>query len=163
MAKSARGFPPVVDTKVTTLILGSFPSTASLGKGQYYGHPQNQFWRLVGTVIGEPLPDMDYEKRKRTLLKHHIGLWDVIGKCERAGSLDSNIRNALHNDFERVTGVAKHLRRVCFNGKTAAKLEPWFAGQGYETWVLPSSSPANTIKFETKFAAWRAALDTRHD
>jgi hypoxanthine-DNA glycosylase len=155
MTKSARGFPPVVDDKVTTLILGSFPSTASLAKGQYYGHPQNQFWRLVGAVIGEPLPDMDYEKRKRTLLKHHIGLWDVIGKCERAGSLDSNIRNALHNDFERVTGVAKHLHHVCFNGKTAAKMEPLFIEWGFESIVLPSSSPANTMRFEQKLIQWR--------
>ena len=107
MTKSARGFPPVVDEKVTTLILGSFPSTASLVKGQYYGHPQNQFWRLLGRVIAAPLHDMPYEARLKALLAHRIGLWDVIGKCERAGSLDSNIRNARHNDFGCVTGVAK--------------------------------------------------------
>lgn len=160
MTKSARGFPPVVDENVTTLILGSFPSTASLGKGQYYGHPQNQFWRLVGKVIAAPLPDMPYEMRLKALLANHLGLWDVIGKCERAGSLDSNIRNARHNDFARVVSVAKRLKRVCFNGKTAAKLEPWFAGQGYETLVLPSSSPANTMKFETKLAAWRQIMAT---
>jgi hypoxanthine-DNA glycosylase len=158
MTKSASGFPPVVDEKVTTLILGSFPSTASLGKGQYYGHAQNQFWKLMGRVVGAPLYDMPYEQRLKTLLASRIGLWDVIGKCDRAGSLDSNIRNARHNDFERVTGVAKKLRRVCFNGKTAAKLEPWFSEQGYETIVLPSSSPANTMKFETKLAVWRAAF-----
>lgn len=155
MAKSARGFPPVVDEKVTTLILGSFPSTASLGKGQYYGHPQNQFWRLLGKVIAAPLPDMPYEVRLKALLENHIGLWDVIGQCERAGSLDSNIRNAQHNDLARVVSVAKLLKRVCFNGKTAAKLEPWFAGQGYETIVLPSSSPANTMRFELKLKEWR--------
>lgn len=161
MSKAATGFPPVVDENVTTLILGSFPSTASLGKGQYYGHPQNQFWRLLGKVIAAPLPDMPYAARLAALLENHIGLWDVIGKCERAGSLDSNIRNARHNDFERVTDVAKRLRRVCFNGKTAAKLEPWFAGQGYDTLVLPSSSPANTMKFETKLAQWRQLVPAK--
>jgi hypoxanthine-DNA glycosylase len=155
MSKAATGFPPVVDGEVTTLILGSFPSTASLGKGQYYGHPQNQFWRLVGAVIGVPLADMPYEMRLEALLKNHLGLWDVIGRCERAGSLDSNIRNARHNDFARVTGVAQRLKRVCFNGKTAAKLEPWFAAQGYETLVLPSSSPANTLNFDLKLRQWR--------
>ncbi len=158
MAKSANGFPPVVDSKVTTLILGSFPSTASLGKGRYYGHPQNQFWRLLGKVIAAPLPDMPYEARLKTLLKHHVGLWDVIGKCERAGSLDSNIRNARHNDFACVTGIAKKLNRVCFNGKTAAKMEPLFLEWGFETLVLPSSSPANTMKFETKLRQWRQIL-----
>lgn len=145
----------MIDGEVITLILGSFPGTASLGKGQYYGHPQNQFWKLVGEVIGAPLPDMPYEMRLKVLLANRLGLWDVIGKCERAGSLDSNIRNARHNDFACILGVAQRLRRVCFNGKTAAKLEPWFAAQGYQTIVLPSSSPANTMKFEAKLAQWR--------
>ena len=74
MAKATKGFPPVVDAGIETLILGSFPSVASLGKAQYYGHPQNHFWRLVGAVIGEPLPEMEYERRLRTLLAHRIGL-----------------------------------------------------------------------------------------
>src|SRR4051812_34112077 len=117
----ARGFSPVIDARITTLILGSFPGVASLGKAQYYGHPQNHFWRLLGAVLAEPLPDMDYAQRLRTLLKHHIGLWDIIDTCMRVGSLDANIRNPGHNDFSRVTRVAKHLRRVCFNGQTAGK------------------------------------------
>jgi hypoxanthine-DNA glycosylase len=128
---------------------------ASLGKAQYYGHPQNHFWRLVGAVIGEPLPEMDYELRLRTLLEHHIGLWDVIGACSRKGSLDSDIRSPRHNDFGRVTRIAKKLRRVCFNGKTAGRMEPLFVEWGYETIVLPSSSPANTVRFEEKLKQWR--------
>ncbi len=155
MSKPANGFPPVIDALVETLILGSFPSVASLGKAQYYGHPQNHFWRLVGAVIDEPLPEMGYEQRLKTLLKHHIGLWDIIGTCKREGSLDSNIRNPGHNDFSRVTGVAKNLRRVCFNGKTAGKMEPLFAERGFATVVLPSSSPANTMRFDEKLKQWR--------
>ena len=149
------GFPPVVDRQVEILILGSFPSIASLGKAQYYGHPQNHFWRLVGAVIGESLPEMDYQQRLRTLLKHRIGLWDIIGECARAGSLDSNIRESRHNDFSRVTRVARKLSRGCFNGKTAGKLQLLFAGRGFETIVLPSSSPANTLRFEEKLQQWR--------
>jgi len=148
----------VVDGRIETLILGSFPSIASLGKAQYYGHPQNQFWRLVGSVIGEPLADMDYASRKRALLRHRIGLWDIIGACERKGSLDTNIRNARHNDFERVTHVAKKLRRVCFNGKTAGSREPEFAALGFETIVLPSSSPANTMKYADKLRHWQSIV-----
>ena len=162
MTKAAHGFPPVIDAGVETLILGSFPSVASLGKAQYYGHPQNNFWRLVGAVIDEPLPEMAYELRLRTLIRHRLGLWDIIGKCVRPGSLDSNIRNARHNDFGRVTRVAKNLRRVCFNGKTAGKMEPLFAEWGYETLVLPSSSPAYTLQFAEKLKQWRAiALPSR--
>jgi hypoxanthine-DNA glycosylase len=153
-----RGFPPVIDRHIRTLILGSFPSEKSLAKGQYYGHPQNQFWRLLGHIIDRPLHEMPYQERLESLLVRRIGLWDVIGTCERTGSLDSAIRNAAHNRFGRVTRVAKGLRRVCFNGKTAGELEPWFAEQGYETLVLPSSSPANTMRFPTKLRLWRKAL-----
>ena len=155
MSRAAKGFPPVVDAGIETLILGSFPSRKSLQEVEYYAHKQNQFWRLVGTVIGEPLADMDYEARKRALLEHHIGLWDIIGACKRKGSLDTDIRNPRHNDFARVTGVAKKLRRVCFNGKTAGRMEPLFNEWGYETIVLPSSSPANTMRFELKLVQWR--------
>lgn len=158
IAHNASGLPPVVDENVTILILGSFPSAASLQKGQYYGHPQNQFWKLAGCVLDAPLHEMRYEQRLETLLAHGIGLWDVIGKCERAGSLDSNIRRARHNEFDQVRGVAKRLRRVCFNGNTAAKFEPLFASWGYETAVLPSSSPANTVAFKAKLDAWQAIM-----
>jgi hypoxanthine-DNA glycosylase len=161
MVKAAHGFPPVIDAGVETLILGSFPSVASLGKAQYYGHPQNHFWRLVGAVIGEPLPEMEYDQRLRTLIKHQLGLWDIIGKCVRPGSLDASIRDARHNDFARVTRVAKNLRRVCFNGKTAGKMEPLFAEWGYETLVLPSSSPAYTLPFAEKLRQWRQITSPR--
>lgn len=158
-----RGFPPVIDRHVGTLILGSFPSETSLAKSQYYGHPQNQFWRLIGRVIDAPLVAMPYESRLEVLLAHHIGLWDVIGRCERAGSLDSAIRNATRNRFQRVTDIAAGLRRVCFNGKTAAAFESLFVEQGYEIFVLPSSSPANTTAFSLKLRAWRHALATAGD
>ncbi len=149
------GFPPVIDAKVDTLILGSFPGVASLGKAQYYGHPQNHFWRLVGAVIDEPLNEMEYARRLKTLLVHRIGLWDIIDRCVRPGSLDSSIRDAYHNDFSRVTAVAKKLRRVFFNGKTAGKMAPLFAQWGFETAVLPSSSPAYTMRFQLKLEQWR--------
>jgi hypoxanthine-DNA glycosylase len=155
MSKAAKGFPPVVDAGIETLILGSFPSRKSLQKAEYYAHKQNQFWRLVGTVIGEDMPrEMDYAQRKRILLKHHIGLWDVVGACEREGSLDSNIRNQRDNDFSPVLGKAKKLRRVFFNGKKAAEQESIFKLR-YETVVLPSSSPANTMRFDLKLVQWR--------
>ena len=155
MNEPAKGFPPVIDARVETLILGSFPSQKSLEKAEYYAHKQNQFWRLVGAVINEDMPrEMDYEKRKGKLLTHRIGLWDVIGACEREGSLDSNIRNQKDNNFSRVLGEAKNLRRVFFNGKKAAEKESIFKPR-YETVVLPSSSPANTMRFEEKLRQWR--------
>jgi hypoxanthine-DNA glycosylase len=150
-----RGFPPVLDEHCHVLILGSFPSPASLAKKQYYGHPQNHFWKLMGALLNQPLYDMDYAQRLPVLLKHRIGLWDVLHQCERAGALDSNIRNAVNNDFRQVTCVARDLQRVCFNGKTAGRFAPVFAEAGFETLVLPSSSPAYTLGFEAKLKVWR--------
>ena len=160
MAEAARqrGFPPVIDGNVRVLSLGSFPSPASLAKKQYYGHPQNHFWKLMGALLDAPLYDMDYAQRLPVLLQQGIGLWDVLYQCRRAGALDSNIRNAVNNDFRKVTRVAPDLRRVCFNGKTAGRFAPVFAEAGYETRVLPSSSPAYTLKFEAKLKAWREVL-----
>ena len=152
------GFLPVLDERVEILILGSFPSPASLEKKQYYGHPQNHFWKLMGALLDEPLFEMDYAQRLPLLLQHRIGLWDVLQRCERAGALDSNIRNAVNNDFRKVTRVARGLRRVCFNGKTAGRFEPVFAEAGYQTLVLPSSSPAYTLRFETKLKVWRGVV-----
>ena len=153
-----RGFPPVLDERCNILILGSFPSPASLAKKQYYGHPQNHFWKLMGALLDEPLYDMAYAERLPRLLQHHIGLWDVLHQCERAGALDSAIRHAVNNDFRQVTNVAPDLRRVCFNGKTAGRFAPVFAEAGYETLVLPSSSPAYTLGFEAKLKVWRGVV-----
>ena len=156
-----QGFPPVLDENIKLLILGSFPSPASLQKQQYYGHPQNQFWKLLGAVLNEPLYEMDYALRLPLLLSRGIGLWDVLHKCQRAGALDSKIRNAVENDFRKVTRVAQGLKRVCFNGKTAGRFEPVFAEAGYETLVLPSSSPAYTLGFEAKLKVWRGVIGRR--
>jgi double-stranded uracil-DNA glycosylase len=151
------GFPPVVAADTQTMIFGSFPGVASLSATQYYAHPQNQFWRLLGTVLDEPLSALAYDDRLERLLAHRIGVWDVLAACERTGSLDSAIRNASPNDFVSLRRHAPALRRVCFNGKTAGRFEPVMREAGYETLVLPSSSPAHAmLSFEQKLALWKA-------
>ena len=157
-AESLTGLPPIIDANIETLILGSFPSPSSLAAQQYYAHRQNQFWRVMGALLDEPLADCDYPEKQRRLLIHHIGVWDVYRHCQRIGALDSAIQAAQANDFSHLKTEAPRLRRVCFNGKTSGKFERWFADQGYETGVLPSTSPAYTLAFERKAALWRAAL-----
>ena len=152
-----QGLPPILDVGVATLILGSFPSPASLAAAHYYAHRQNQFWRLLGVLLEEPLPEVDYVEKQRLLLRHHIGVWDVYQQCLRQGALDAAIQSPAVNDFSRLRNEAPGLRRVCFNGQTAGKFAGWFQQQGYETWVLPSTSPAYTLAFESKLARWRAA------
>ena len=103
-----------------TLILGSFPGVASLAATQYYAHPRNQFWRLVGTVIGEPLHELPYDERVRRVLAHGIGLWDVLAACEREGSLDAAIRNANPNDFASFRLHAPRLKKSASTARPRA-------------------------------------------
>jgi len=141
------------------LILGSFPSTASLAAQQYYAHPQNQFWRILGEVIGLPLKEMDYAVRIAAVQAAGIAIWDVFASCERAGSLDTAIRDAIPNDLVALRKSAPALRRICFNGGMAARCIREVEALGFEALVLPSTSPANaTWSFERKLQAWRAAL-----
>ena len=138
-----RGFRPVIDRHVKRLILGSFPSEASLAAGQYYAHPRNQFWRLVGDLIGEPLYTVPYRTRLQRVLKHQLGLWDVLAACDREGSGDAAIRNHEANQFERLHRLAPKLSTVAFNGQTAGRFAPEFSAGGFHTAILPSSSPAH--------------------
>ncbi|MFT4068897.1 DNA-deoxyinosine glycosylase [Paraburkholderia sp.] len=155
-----RGFPPVVAADTHTLILGSFPGEASLAATQYYAHPRNQFWRLLGAVLEElSLHELPYEQRLTRVLSHGIGIWDVLDACHREGSLDSAIRNAQPNDFASLREHAPLLKKVCFNGKTAGRFAEVIGAAGYETLVLPSSSPANAmLRFEQKLSCWREIL-----
>lgn len=142
-----------------TLILGSFPSAASLQAGQYYAHPRNQFWPILSAVLGEPLLDLHYDQRLARLRAHAIGLWDVFGSCERAGSLDAAIRNAEANDIAGLRQRLPHLRRLLFNGRSAGHFAPAFAAEGLETAVVPSTSPAHAaLRIDAKVALWREAL-----
>jgi TDG/mug DNA glycosylase family protein len=107
-------------------------------------------------VLEIDLVAMLYPQRLKALLANNIGLWDVIAACERSGSLDSAIRNVQHNDFASLKKRCPNLQRVCFNGKTSGKLEAAFIEAGFETLVLPSSSPANASwSFDQKLEVWR--------
>ena len=141
------------------LILGSFPSTASLAAQQYYAHPQNQFWRILGAVLEQPLKEVDYPARIVAVQAAGIAIWDVFASCERAGSLDTAIRDAVPNSLTALQESAPALRRICFNGGMAARRIREVEAMGFEAVVLPSTSPANaTWSFESKLLAWRAAL-----
>jgi len=152
-----RGFGPILDSATERLILGSFPSAASLAAGQYYAHPRNQFWRIVGRLLGEPLAEMRYEDRLSRVLAHHLGLWDVYGACLRDGSADSAIREGRPNPFRRLRRLAPRLGAVAFNGSAAARFRPLFEAAGFAVRVLPSSSPAHAGRgFEEKLLLWEA-------
>ncbi len=152
------GFAPIFSPDITHLILGSFPSEVSLDQQRYYGHPQNQFWRLLGAILDEPLVACEYEERTRRLLLHGIGVWDVYAGCERSGSLDSAIRKGEMNPLARLIEAAPRLTDVGFNGKAAAQAGARHIPPGIGQHVLPSSSPAYTLAFEHKLHLWTAFL-----
>jgi hypoxanthine-DNA glycosylase len=154
-----RGLPPILDAQARVLILGSFPSPTSLAAGQYYAHKQNQFWRILAALLDQPLVEMEYAAKQAAVKAAGIAIWDVYGACERAGALDSAIRNAVPNDFAALRKSAVMARLVRFNGQAAGKFAPQLQALGYETVVLPSTSPANAgWSFERKLAAWRSLL-----
>ena len=155
-------FPPVVAANTTILILGSLPGAASLAAGRYYAHPRNQFWRLAGAVIGVDLAALPYEERLSALLRHRIGLWDVIADAERAGSLDAAIRNPAANDLQGLVASLPELRTIGFYGATAARIGRAQLGSLAERYRLvhfPSSSPAPAgLSFEAKLRSWQQLL-----
>ncbi|KAF1037823.1 MAG: hypothetical protein GAK35_03857 [Herbaspirillum frisingense] len=155
-------FPPVVAQDTRTLILGSLPGAASLAVSQYYGHPRNGFWRLLSAITGEDLVAMAYEDRLQTLLAHRIGLWDVVAAARRKGSLDSNMRDIVHNDLTDLLAQLPELQTIAFNGGTAERIGRKSLGElavGYRILALPSSSPAFTLPYADKLERWRE-LDT---
>jgi len=153
-----QGFQAIVDENTEILILGSLPGDVSIRKHQYYGHPGNDFWRLLGSIIGEDLQGMDYKNRLETLMNHRIGLWDVFKAGKREGSGDSKIRDEEINQFSILKEIAPKLRLICFNGKKSGKYDPILREMGYETRVLPSSSGANRRFIKNRKSEWEAAF-----
>ena len=152
------GLPLVARSDARLFILGSLPGDASLAARQYYAHPQNQFWRLVGTAIGEELHALPYEERLERMAEHRVGLWDVVGSAVRRGSLDQAIRLANHNRIERLTHDFPELVAIAFNGAASAAIGRKLIGPETRLTLidLPSSSAANTRPFAEKRAAWSA-------
>lgn len=151
------GLPPVATSNARLFVLGSLPGDASLAKRRYYAHPSNQFWRLLGSSIGEELQPLSYEERLERLTYRGIGLWDVIASASRSGSLDQAIRQAEHNQIEHLFKDFPCLRAIAFNGSTAASVGRKLIGKPHPDLTLvdlPSSSAANTLSFHKKANAW---------
>ena len=159
MAERLLGLPPVISRRTRLVLLGSFPGAASLAAGQYYAHPRNQFWPIVGTLLGEDLPALPYRQRLARLRERGLGLWDIYAECRREGSLDSAIEHAVLNDLASLRLRAPGLRAVAHNGGESARAMRITAALGLPVLRLPSTSPANASwSFERKLAAWREAL-----
>lgn len=148
-------FAPVTDARTRVLVLGSLPGAASLSAGQYYAHPQNTFWRLIGAAAGRDLAALPYPDRLAALLEARIGLWDVIATATRRGSLDAAIRDPVAADLRGLVATLPELRAVAFNGATAARHGRRAELSGPALLDLPSSSPAYAgMPFAEKARRW---------
>lgn len=160
MEKRIYGFEPVWRADARLLILGSMPSVESLNQSFYYAHPRNAFWPMMAQILGEAVPQ-SIDEKKNMLLRHRIALWDTVCSCEREGSLDSAIRSAQANDFEKLYRNCPQLRYVFFNGAAAQQLYQRLVSREDGRFVfrrMPSTSPAYTLKYESKLAAWQQAV-----
>jgi len=161
------GFEAISSPDAKTLILGSIPSVASLEKKEYYGHPRNAFWWIMGHILGFA-PSAAYSERAEYLEKRKIALWDVLRRCERQGSLDSAIiaETVEVNDFKTFFEERPMITRVLFNGAVAEREFKKRVLREIETASphiayarLPSTSPAMaSLSRERKLQIWRDAI-----
>lgn len=136
-----RSFAPIAAPDAHTLILGSMPGIASLEAGQYYAHPRNAFWPIMGALYGA-WPGLPYAERVEQLKVSGVAVWDVLQSCVREGSLDADIREEVPNDFTEFFARHQNIRRIGLNGGKAAASFRKHAARG----------------LEEKCALWRVSL-----
>ena len=159
---SKTGFKPIIGGKPRALILGSMPGEASLKQAQYYANPRNLFWEIIAALFNFD-HHADYSQRATQLISNRIALWDVIGSCERQGSLDSSICSSSIkvNNFIELFRDYPSISYVYFNG-TKAKTEFYKRVlpdltelHNLELILLPSTSPANArMSRDEKITQW---------
>jgi len=148
----------------SVLILGSMPGMVSLAQQRYYAHPRNLFWPIMATLCGFAA-DLGYLDKLQRLNASGVALWDVIGQCQRKGSLDSAIYDEQVNNFEQFFTLQPGIAAIGFNGAKA-----WQSFQRYvlpsqqistdiALLPLPSTSPAHAaLSFEQKLAQWQQLI-----
>lgn len=163
-------FPPIADPRARVLILGSMPGRESLRAQQYYAHPRNVFWRIMGDLSGAT-PTLAYADRIRILKSSGIAVWDVLASCTRSSSLDADIDSATveMNDFEAFYSRHRHITQVFFNGAMAEKFYfkhiPSHLSLDLQYQRLPSTSPAHAgMPYLEKLNHWRVIMQhLEHD
>ena len=155
-----KAFASLADDNSTMLILGTMPGEKSLQLQEYYGNRGNQFWRIMFAVFNEPFT-LDYTAKLNFLKRNGIAVWDVLEYCEREGSLDSNIKNEVPNDFAAFYAKHPNIKTVFFSSKNAAAYYDKYVGKRehlvYIT--LPSPSGVNaSMPYVKKLEIWREQI-----
>jgi len=151
-------FPPILNSNTRILFLGSFPSIASFEQAFYYAHPRNAFWPILEEIFDIRLETN--EAKKAFCFEQGIGLWDVIDSCERSNSSDTNLKNCIPNDFEKLLNDYPNIQVIAFTGKKSHDLfEKYFKDLDIEKVFLPSTSPAHAaMKLEKKKETYKSFI-----
>lgn len=138
------------------------PGEKSLQMGQYYAHPQNSFWFIMGHLVGFD-PAIDYEQRVDRIRQSGICVWDVLQSCTRQGSLDASIDKSseIANDFNFFLSEHNNISAIFFNGAKAEQLFKKYISptlgerQQCSLYRLPSTSPAHAaMSRSAKLEKW---------
>lgn len=159
-------FPPIADARARVLILGTMPGKESLRAAQYYAHPRNAFWKIMGDLVGAGL-DLAYDVRVQKLKAAKIAVWDVLASCTRESSLDSDIDadTMIVNDFDVFYHAHPAITDIFFNGAIAEKfyrlhVEARHQHRALNYLRLPSTSPAYAgMRYAQKLEAWTAVAN----
>ena len=160
---NCKSFKPSIDNNSKILILGSMPGVKSLEEQQYYAHPQNRFWKVMGAICNESeLYGFDYNMKLQTLLKNKIALWDTLKSCKRDGSLDSDIQNETPNDIRKLLKKYPNIQIICLNGnKSYSAFKKYFPDLSGKLSCnkMPSTSPANArYSLDTLINEWSEVI-----
>jgi double-stranded uracil-DNA glycosylase len=132
---------------------------------QYYAHPRNLFWPIMGSLCNAG-PGLPYSERLDALRRTGLALWDVLQACDRTGSLDGNIvmESEVANDLPGLLSSYPSIFALGFNGGKAwtafrrlvnPVLDPVIRDR-LKFIPLPSTSPANAgASYEEKFLKWQ--------
>ena len=153
-----KSFDPVFAPDAKMMIVGSMPSVKSLADAQYYAHPRNAFWPILFDIFGQMLHN-DYIRKMDLIRNNRLALWDAAACCYREGSLDSNMRDIVYNDFGKLYAQCPGIDTVLCNGGTAHTLfmKSGFAGDR-RVIRMPSTSPAYTMPYEKKLNVWKETV-----
>jgi hypoxanthine-DNA glycosylase len=156
-------FPPIVGPAPRVLVLGSLPGARSLAAGEYYAHPRNAFWPIMGALVGAG-PQLEYAARVKALQRGRIALWDVLQQAVRPGSADTAIElsAAVVNPVGEFLEQHRSICGIAFNGGTAARLFRRLVLPGLPAGLaalpqllLPSTSPAHAgLDLRAKERRW---------
>ena len=158
-------FEPIIDTNSKILILGTFPSIKSFENEFYYGHPKNQFWKILSLIFNEKEP-ISIEEKKEFLKRHKIALWDSICECERSkgNSRDDNLKNIKPCPIDKLLKKYPNIKKIAITSKLGEKvIKKYFKNSPFSILhapiYLPSPSPLNArLNLQEKVKIWKELL-----